>query len=546
MSSPSPDRIAELEREKALVQQRIAENQTRLADAARINAEYNQNQAEYQTRLALHQRNKALVLQSLFLAALSEEQTRKGKPEVAARLAMEALPRHIGAPDERPYVEEAEAALYYALHAYLYPKPPRQFIGHKNRVVYATFSPDGKRLATASWDKTIRIWDVENGTSREVLRGHTHIVEKVFFSQDLRYLVSLSEDFSARIWDLERGVSTAQLWGHKDDLTHIAISSDAGVILTTSLDKTARLWKGPTGEALKYLAVESEALSGTLSRDGRKAAVGTRTGALYIWPTGEGKPLQIRAHEGPITQILLSPDEAYLLCLSEDGSASVWSWEGQAIVRLKGHTGSLKAASFSPDGKRVVTAAADSTLRVWEIPSGHLLHTLKGHKGVPYAVQWSPSGLHILSIATDQTARLWSGRTYLRLAEYPFPLYIHFKPAFSPDGQLLVVPGPRGSVHLYPLLPDEQALIDQAHQKSIRELTPEERRHFFLEDPRLNRELPQRTKVPRARIHTVQVGETLAKIASEYKVSLDQLRKLNRLTSDEIRAGDSLIITYEE
>lgn len=539
-------RIAEIEREKALVQQRIAENQTRVADAARINAEYDRSQADYQRQLALLQRNKALILQSLFLAALSEDQTRQGKPEVAARLAMEALPRQIGDPDDRPYVEEAEAALYYALHALLYPKPPRQLIGHKNRVIYAVFSPDGSRLATASWDKTIRIWDVQSGSSREVLRGHTHIVEKVYFSHNLQYLVSMAEDFSVRVWDLYKGISVARLWGHKDDLTHVALSADASVILTTSLDKTARLWRGPDGEHLRTLNLDSEVLHGALSRNGRQAAMGTRLGTLYLWLTGNGDPVRIQAHSGPITQVILSPEEQFILTLSEDGTGALWGWDGRLIARLRGHTGALKAASFSSDGQKLITAAADSTLRVWEIPSGNLLHTLTGHKGIPYAVQWSPTGLHILSIGTDQKAILWSGRTFLRLTDYPFPLHIHFKPAFSPDGRLLAVPGQRGSVLLYPLLPDEQALIDYAYEKNPRELTALERRRFFIEDPRVVVELPEKKKLPRARLHVVKAGETLNTIAAQYGVSVEQLRLLNRLSSDAIKAGDNLIITYEE
>ncbi|MCX8112309.1 MAG: LysM peptidoglycan-binding domain-containing protein [Bacteroidia bacterium] len=540
-------RIAELEREKALTQQRIAENQTRLAEAARINAEYDREQAEYQTQIALRQRNRALILQSLFLAALSQEQTRQGNPEVAARLALEALPRRIGDPNDRPYVEEAEAALYYALHALLYPKPPRQLVGHRNRVVYAIFSPDGSKLATSSWDKTIRIWDVQSGTSREVLKGHTHIVEKVYFSRDIRYLVSLAEDFSARIWDLNKGQSTARLWGHKDDLTHVAISADGSVILTTSLDKTARLWSGPSGNLLQTVSLDSEGLYAAITEDGKRAAITTQLGSLYVWFSGsQAPPLRLQAHDGPIIGVLLSPDERYILTLSEDGTAALWNWELKLITRLKGHTGALKAASFSPDGKKLVTAAADSTLRIWELPSGRLLRVMTEHKGIPYAVQWSPTGLHILSIGTDQTARLWSGRSFLCLTEYPFPLHIYFKPAFSPEGKFLAVPGPKGTVSLYPLLPDHQSLIDYAYEKKPRELTPTERRRFFLEDLRILAELPSKKKLPKARIHEVQAGETLSSIAARYGISVEQLRMLNRLSSDAIRAGDSLIITYEE
>ncbi|MCS6789366.1 MAG: LysM peptidoglycan-binding domain-containing protein [Bacteroidia bacterium] len=539
--------IAERERERALQQQRIAENQTRVAESARINAEYERNQAEYQTALALQQRNKALVLQSLFLASLSEDQTRKGHPEIGVRLALEALPRQIGAPGERPYVPEAEAALYFALHAHLYPKPPRKLIGHKNRVIYAVFSPDGSKLATASWDKTIRIWNPTTGASQEVLRGHTHIVEKVYFTQDLKYLASLSEDFSVRLWDLRSGVSVAQLVGHQDNLTHIALSADGSIILTTSLDRTCKLWNGLAGELIHSLSLDEEVLWGVLTQDGRKAAVATRGGLLYLWSWKEGaSPKRLSAHVGAITQLLLSPDERYILALSEDGTSSLWNWEGKLITRLKGHNAPVKAAAFHPSGNRLITAGADSMLYLWKLPEGIRTHTLPGHKGIPYAIQWSPTGEHILSIATDQKAILWSGSSFLRLTEYSFPLHIQFRPAFHPEGTYLAVPGEKGTVLLYPLLPKAQQLINLAQEKNIPDLNSAQRRKFFLEDPRISEEVIAKRKVPRARLHIVRPGETLSDIAAQYKVSTDQLRQLNRLENDNIRAGDSIIITYYE
>ncbi|MCS7161953.1 MAG: LysM peptidoglycan-binding domain-containing protein [Bacteroidia bacterium] len=538
-------RIAELERERALTQQRIAENQTRLAEAARINAEYDRAQAEYQTAVALRQRNKALVLQSLFLAELSRTQTRKGNAEVGIRLALEALPRYIDGPNERPFVDEAEAALYFALHAHLYPTPLRKLVGHKNRVVYATFSPDGTTLATSSWDKTIRLWNVQTGASRVVLSGHTHIVEKVFFSAQLTYLVSLAEDFSARVWDLRRGISIAQLWGHRDNLTHVALSADASLILTTSLDKTARLWRGHSGELLEKVEADSEVLHGVLTADGKKAAFGTRSGTLYLWDIPQNHLVKLSVHGGPISQIILAPTEDRLLCLSEDGTASLWNWEGNQLGRLRAEGAPMRVADFSPEGDKVVIGLADSTLRVWALPSGQLLRVMRGHMGLPYALQWSPSGKHILSIGTDQKAILWSGRSFLPLTEYTFPPHITFRPAFSPDGKYLAVPGLKGSVYLYPTLPDRQELINAAWEKVVRPLTAEERRNFFLEDPRITSELPPYRKLPRARIHTVQPGETLNTLAAKYGVSVEQLRALNRLES-EVRPGDKIITTYEE
>ena len=544
-------RIAEIEREKALLQQRIAENQTRIAEASRINAEYNQAQAEYQTRLAILERNKALILQSLFLAALSEEQTQKGRPEVGQLLALAALPRHIDDPNERPFVAEAEAALYYALNRLLQPKPLKRLIGHKNRVVYAAFSPDGTKLATSSWDKTIRIWSPTTGTSQEVLKGHSHIVDRVYFSEDLRYLVSYSEDFSARVWDLSTGTSIARLSGHKDNITHVALTKDASLILTTSLDKTARLYRGPSGELLAALSHDSEVLYGLLTADGRHAATATRSGTLTLWdlsnPTSP-KPIRISAHSQPITALSIPPNQQGVLTLSVEGTAAYYTWEGQLVTRLTGARNALQAAAFAPTSDKVVISSADSLLRLYEIPSGKLLATFseKGHKGIPYAITFSPSGLHILSIGTDQKAILWSALTYQRLADYPFPPHIAFWPAFSPDGKLLAVPGPKSTIDIYQVLPHKQALIDLGYEKKQRDLTPEELRRFFLDDPRIRGELPLHPKLPKARLHKVQKGETLASIARQYGVLIDQLRTLNRLTSDDIREGDSLIITYTE
>jgi len=231
-----------------------------------------------------------------------------------------------------------------------------------------------------------------------------------------------------------------------------------------------------------------------------------------------------------------------------DGAAAYYDWRGQLLARLTGARHALQAAAFAPTSDRVVIAAADSLLRLYEIPSGKLLATFseKGHKGIPYAVTFSPSGLHILSIGTDQKAILWNAHTFQRLAEYPFPPHIAFWPAFSPDGKLLAVPGPKNTIELYQVLPNEQTLIDLAYEKKRRDLTPEEMRRFFLDDPRIRAELPQRPQLPRARIHKVQKGETLYGIARQYGVMIEQLRALNRLTSDEIREGDSLIITYTE
>ena len=169
-------------------------------------------------------RNQALRGQSLYLADLSRRATTADYTTSGILLALEALPRDMGNLD-RPYVVEAEAALYEALSAN---REHSVIAGHGVAVLQTAFSPDGSRIVTASADKTARVWDVATGKALAVLRGHDDLVHSAEFSPDGKYIVTASRDRTARLWGAADGTEIAVLRGHKGHVRHARFNPSSG------------------------------------------------------------------------------------------------------------------------------------------------------------------------------------------------------------------------------------------------------------------------------------------------------------------------------
>ena len=115
--------------------------------------------------------------------------------------------------------------------------------GHEYGIRSAVFSPDGRRIVTASKDNTVRVWDGETGHELHVLRGHEDTVWSAAFSPNGRRIVTVSDDGTARVWDVETGRALCVLKGHQNKIWSFAFSPDGRRIVTASLDKTARVWR---------------------------------------------------------------------------------------------------------------------------------------------------------------------------------------------------------------------------------------------------------------------------------------------------------------
>jgi WD40 repeat protein len=308
----------------------------------------------------------------------------------------------------------------------------RRLAGHTGCVTGVTYSPDGKRLASTSMDKSVRVWDVANGGKPLLLRGHTQEVWGVAFRHDGRRLASVSGDShqaqqpgELKVWDAATGQQLLTLPGHTGGAFGVAYSPDGKQLASASADRTVRLWDADTGKGLRTL---------------------------------EG-------HTDEVRGVAFSPDGKRLASASFDRTVGVWdAATGQLLQRLVGHTKVVWAVAFSPDGKRLASISDDQAVRVWDLTTG------RGDLGPlrctmwPYSVTFSPDGRHLVSAGCHRWQPGQSGEVKIwdaHIGRTPFTFrgtgHGFFSATFSPDGRHLAAAGTDNEVKLWDLPPlDDQ------------------------------------------------------------------------------------------
>ncbi|WP_437963942.1 protein kinase [Sorangium sp. So ce260] len=313
--------------------------------------------------------------------------------------------------------------------------------GHEDRVYSAAFSPDGKRIVTASWDRTARVWNADGAGEPVVLRGHEDRVYSAAFSPDGKRIVTGSSDNTARVWSADGTGEPLVLRGHKDQVFSVAFSPEGDRIVTGSYDRTARVWNADgTGEPLVLRGHEARVASAAFSPDGKRIVTASWDNTARVWSAdGTGEPLVLRGHAARAVSAAFSPDGKRIITGSYDRTARVWSADGtgEPLV-LRGHDDRIYAVAFSPDGERVITASYDRTARVWNAAGTGEPLVLRGHLDRIYAVAFSPDGRRVASASLDSTVRVWNADG----TGEPLILRGHrdqvFSVAFSPDGERIV------------------------------------------------------------------------------------------------------------
>ncbi len=309
----------------------------------------------------------------------------------------------------------------------------RTLKGHTDRVNSIVWSPDGRRLISASADQTLKVWDFEDGRLVRTMKGHGDGVSAVAFTPDKR-VISASVDQTLKIWDLESGQLVRTLRDHADAIMAVIVLPD-GRAISGSYDSTLRIWDLETGMALKTFASHPDKIyifGIVIAPDGR-AITCSSAHRLLAWELdGDLGITSLHGHESVVGTVAMLPD-GRAISGSDDSTLIVWDLaEASAVRVLEGHSGNVDAVAASPDGLLVASKSADGTVRLWDCATWQPLVVLEepSSEEWPVGMAFHPSAPVLATLGDDDTSiRIWDLDYQLMLGERaaPAPSYANAK-----------------------------------------------------------------------------------------------------------------------
>ena len=364
--------------------------------------------------------------------------------------------------------------------------------GHKRLLRSAAFSPDGKRVVTASYDKTARVWDAASGRELAVLDEHVDGVRSAAFSPDGSRIIT-STNSSARVSDAKRYKQLAELPDIR--FVHAAWADNSKAYVLATRRGTPRRWDmfpvqparvlymrpRATGKQFAAISAAFAPSGGLLIADGR--GIGLFSDEDLVWrkeidqldyfnasissdgrlvaSAGEGSIMVIRkldtgevvatfaGHQNAIHSVAFSADGTKLLTTSTDKTARLWAVTASDQLQVLQHSAEVTNGQFDPDGKRVVTASEDGTVTVWDVYTGDRIAERKQDGGTIYAVAFTPdgrcvvagNGRGIVALITADLKRDCAVGKRKQVNELPYGGTKAVGVAFDPSGRMVAVTG---------------------------------------------------------------------------------------------------------
>ncbi|MDC0747134.1 AAA family ATPase [Polyangium mundeleinium] len=287
----------------------------------------------------------------------------------------------------------------------------RDLVGHSpHEVIKCAVTPDSKGVVSASFDRTLKVWDLGSGRLLRTLVGHTRWVTACAVMADGRRVVSGADDGILKVWDLESGRELATLRGHTGQVNACAAAADGPRVVSASNDGTLRVWDVERGCELATLEGHADWVrTCALTPDGQRVVSGSYDGTLKVWDLESGRVLAtFEGHTDWVRACAVTADGRRVVSGSRDGTLRVWDLEsGRTLVTMTGNGGWVLVCAVTPDGRHIVSGSLDGTLQLWDLESGRMLAVLRGHTDWVRSCVVTGDGRHAVSASGDGTLKVW-------------------------------------------------------------------------------------------------------------------------------------------
>jgi serine/threonine protein kinase len=282
--------------------------------------------------------------------------------------------------------------------------------GHTGPIWSVAYAPDGRTLATASDDTTLRFWDAETGreTGRVQVRDSSALA--VSFAHSGKFLVSCWGDGVLRLWDAETHREQGRIELH-GTARRAPIAPDDRTVAVASSTQGVELWDLQSSSLCKKLAGgHGTIVPLAFAPDGRMLAAGDTGGLIRLWATASGaEQASFRGDPLGLRALAFAPDGRTLASVgSEDREVKLWDVaRREVIATLSGFENDPVSLAFSPDGRRLACGTRGGTVRLWDVASARLLARLTDLRGVVWSLAFSPDGRTLATVGEDRVGRLW-------------------------------------------------------------------------------------------------------------------------------------------
>lgn len=296
---------------------------------------------------------------------------------------------------------------------------------HIDRISTLVWSPDGTRIASASYDKTVQVWNATTGKLLLLYNGHTNhwIGGRVYslawcpddpalFPHHKNYVASGGDDRTIRIWDAETGETHHLYREHKEAVLALSWATKSSLIASAS-GKTVRIWNPATGETRASYGGHSDLMQTVAwCPDSIYLAIGGKDALVQVIDTMQPKwnilsGTTYHGHTGLILAIAWSPDRIRLASVSDDSTIQVWNSITGNMIFCYRDAKAAQTVAWSPDGNYLAFGGVDSKIRIINVATQNVVYTYEEHYSTVHTLAWSPDGTRIVSADAHNDVHVW-------------------------------------------------------------------------------------------------------------------------------------------